>query len=655
MPLQEGLEGGEQIMKRSNLLTQRRTVWTSVLLVMLVVASLTGATPGRLIPGSLAHANAQGISAPATNPKQEQEQSQQLEPGQPTTPLERVLNKDGTLKLSTSFSGSVDVDPKGWRMQTGPDGKPRFVKSDEQQQRQQRQQHLPAKPRSSPSSPSPLTAGDENWDDRFNTLGMNNSVHAIAISGSDVYVGGYFTTAGGVTAYNIAKWDGLGGQWSALGSGTDCVCDVSALAISGSDVYMGGLFFSAGGVTAYNIAKWNGSSWSALGSGVSNGGIAHVYAIAISGSDVYVGGNFTTAGGVPANGIAKWDGSSWSALGSGVNDQVSAIRISGSDVYVGGGFTTAGGVPANRIAKWDGSSWSALGSGVSGVSPRSYVNEIAISGSDVYASGTFTIAGGLPANYIAKWDGSSWSALGSGVNRYVKDIGINGSDVYVDGFFTTAGGVSANNIAKWNGSSWSALGSGLNGPSSPTAWAIAVSSSDVYVGGDFSTAGVNPSNRFGIWHMPPAANLVGHVSWAGSTQPNTRQMQPLTLTLCSTSGGSTSIYVANTNASGYFTVDVASLISGTYNWREKGSRSLANGGTLTLTGGNQQAEMGVQAGGDADNDNVVGASDFNVLRATFNSVSDLRADFNNDGVTGIQDFTILKVNFGLSGATVTCP
>ena len=32
-------------------------------------------------------------------------------------------------------------------------------------------------------------------------------------------------------------------------------------------------------------------------------------------------------------------------------------------LYAGGGFTTAGGVAANNIAKWDGttSSWSALG------------------------------------------------------------------------------------------------------------------------------------------------------------------------------------------------------------------------------------------------------------------------------------------------------
>ena len=40
-----------------------------------------------------------------------------------------------------------------------------------------------------------------------------------------------------------------------------------------------------------------------------------------------------------------------------------AVDASGN-LYAGGDFTTAGGVSANRIAKWDGSSWSALGSGM---------------------------------------------------------------------------------------------------------------------------------------------------------------------------------------------------------------------------------------------------------------------------------------------------
>ena len=48
---------------------------------------------------------------------------------------------------------------------------------------------------------------------------------------------------------------------------------------------------------------------------------------------------------------------SWSALGSGMNNNVHALAIDASgNLYAGGDFTTAGGVSANRIAKWDGTS-----------------------------------------------------------------------------------------------------------------------------------------------------------------------------------------------------------------------------------------------------------------------------------------------------------
>jgi hypothetical protein len=89
---------------------------------------------------------------------------------------------------------------------------------------------------------------------------------------------------------------------------------VNTIAVSGSDIYVGGGFTTVDTVVANNIAKWDGTSWSALGNG--NGLNSSILAIAVSGNDVYVGGSFTTAGGVVANGIAKWDGSGWSALGS---------------------------------------------------------------------------------------------------------------------------------------------------------------------------------------------------------------------------------------------------------------------------------------------------------------------------------------------------
>ena len=77
-------------------------------------------------------------------------------------------------------------------------------------------------------------------------------------------------------------------------------------------------------------------------------------------------------------------------------------------LYAGGLFTTAGGVDANGIARWDGSAWYALGSGAEGYYGSGLVYELeAGSGGSLFAGGDFTVAGGIPANYIARWDSAT--------------------------------------------------------------------------------------------------------------------------------------------------------------------------------------------------------------------------------------------------------
>ena len=154
--------------------------------------------------------------------------------------------------------------------------------------------------------------------------------------------------------------------------------------------------------------------------------------------------------------------------------------MSGSDLYAVGNFTEAGGSAGNGIAKWDGSSWTALGSGLGAGAIA-----VAVSGSNVYAGGGFTTVGGSAANYIARWDGSNWSALGTGVNGIVYNLAVSGNDLYAGGTFTTAGGIPANYIAKWDGSNWTALGSGMGN----SVEVLVVSGNVLYVGGDFTTAG----------------------------------------------------------------------------------------------------------------------------------------------------------------------
>ena len=127
---------------------------------------------------------------------------------------------------------------------------------------------------------------------------------------------------------------------------------------------------------------------------------------------------------------------------------------------------------------------------------------------------------------------------------------------------------------------------------------------------------------------------MGHVTWQGSTQPNTRQVQTATLTLCAST---LLTYTITTNDSGHFT-QAAYLPDGTYSWRIKNFRTLANSGSLTVAGGTATQEMGTMRAGDASNDNVVNSSDFTLLKNAFGGTTDPRADFNNDGVINAGDF-----------------
>lgn len=59
------------------------------------------------------------------------------------------------------------------------------------------------------------------------------------------------------------------------------------------------------------------------------------------------------------------DNDRWESFGGipGTDGTIWAVVRIGTDLYVGGEFTIAGDVVANRIARWDGTSWSALGTG----------------------------------------------------------------------------------------------------------------------------------------------------------------------------------------------------------------------------------------------------------------------------------------------------
>ena len=286
-------------------------------------------------------------------------------------------------------------------------------------------------------------------------------------SGRELIAGGSFEQRGAKLLVNAARL--AGSTWRPMGPERSLSGDVRVLATfddgTGGALYAGGDFVQVDGQVVNRIARWDGAGWGSLADGVSGPVKALVVHDDGSGPALYAGGSFTQAGGGVVNHIARWDGTAWSSLGAGVHPDVDSLAVfdagSGPELYAGGGFNAAGGVPASRIARWNGASWAPLGAGLVAASGETRVRAMAVhddgAGPALYVGGQFDSAGGVATSDIARWDGSSWTAVPfpfgvpSGTSRgvyalHVHDDG-SGPALYAASFYTGA-------VARWDGSIW---------------------------------------------------------------------------------------------------------------------------------------------------------------------------------------------------------
>ncbi|MCI0540197.1 MAG: Ig-like domain-containing protein, partial [Verrucomicrobiales bacterium] len=262
------------------------------------------------------------------------------------------------------------------------------------------------------------------------------------------------------------------------------------------------------------VYKWTGTRWVVVGSSFSDQFfLPTVNALVVfddgGGPALFAAGTFDKAGGVPCNSLAKWDGKQWVPLGSGLTQPpftgfANALAVyddgSGPALFVGGRFTQAGGVGARSMAKWDGTTWTALAEGIRpGQIGVGEVNALAVFNDSLIAGGVFGTAGNVEAQSIARWNGTQWAALGSGTSGPVRALVTfndgSGPALFVGGMFAEAGGVTVNNIAKWNGATWGGLAGGIGaGPVSSARVDALVVYDDgrgpaLLAGGEFSKAG----------------------------------------------------------------------------------------------------------------------------------------------------------------------
>ena len=257
------------------------------------------------------------------------------------------------------------------------------------------------------------------------------------------YVAGPFNDAGQGTSNYLAVWNGI--TWSSLGTGFLPVSSanppgrLNALSFgSAGDLYVAGSFTSVNGVTAANVARWNGTSWSPLGAGPYPADPSEpVMSLAVTpDGTLYAGGNFYN-GNPGESGLAIWNGTSWSSAPAAFDTGVYELAADRQgNVYAGGHFNA----PTRGLARWDGTSWSALGSGLDA---NADVSAIAIDhDGGVYVAGTRMLpASGAPnVVQVAKWDGTTWTLLAASVTTPVTGaVAVNDLAIDPAGYLYAAG------------------------------------------------------------------------------------------------------------------------------------------------------------------------------------------------------------------------
>jgi hypothetical protein len=302
-----------------------------------------------------------------------------------------------------------------------------------------------------------------------NTTFITSILPANLGSGQRLYVGGAFGNAGGVAnTRSLASF--ANGQWQSLGTNwpLNTADSVSAMTTwdpgTGTRLYVGGKFTTVGGITGNCIAAYDGTAWHALGTGVT-GNDPTVQAMKVfddgTGPALYILGRFISVGGVPGTSIiARWNGEAWSSVGGGLTSTSSlfapeAMTVwndgSGAKLYVAGYTFIASGNPATNVAAWNRTSWAAVGGVIGTGRLTSIVPFNDGTGETLYIGGT-----AMPQiGYFAKLVNGAWVTVGGGITAgqsggfpSVFGLAAIDSKLYVAGSYSQVGGsLPANDIA----------------------------------------------------------------------------------------------------------------------------------------------------------------------------------------------------------------
>ena len=276
----------------------------------------------------------------------------------------------------------------------------------------------------------------------------------------------------------------------------------------------------AGVIVGAPVFRWQAVADALIpGQATAKGANNTIYGIDYHQGRLYAGGAFTNIGGTNCFRVAMYDGTNWHDMDGGVRQfaNVNTVKGHNGNLYAGGYFTNIGGVNSRAVAGWNGTNWYAMGrtnavDGTRGLffakSINGYVNFFApYTGNTVIAGGYFTntdyqVTG---VNYIAKFDGASWTNMQGGFRNVVSCGAYDplGDKLYVGGIFTnhhpTNTSLHMSYVAEWNGTSWTNMARGLG--NRVTSMAVHPGNGEVYVGGWFTNYHDHAGNSYGARYV----------------------------------------------------------------------------------------------------------------------------------------------------------
>ena len=338
------------------------------------------------------------------------------------------------------------------------------------------------------------------------TPGANATIRDLTSDSiGNLYACGNFSSIGGISVGNIARFDGQ--TWSSLNSELGFTGQyIYRMEIIDGNLYAMGQFSSIAGINASCIARWDGQSWHSMGSGFSGSTSGFqtnnpiVTSIVKYNNELYIGGDFLYSNGQLVNSLAKWNGIDWIPVGTGISGVypggalvLEHLLVHNNELYACGEFQSINGINANAIARFNGINWTNLGSG----SNLGWLLEMKVFNNELYVVGSFNNIDGISLTSIAKWNGANWSNLPNSVfNSAIGGLGIYNNELVVCGPFTSISGISCNAIARFDGQNWQPFGSGFNDFASDIEFANNV----LYCAGGFTQSGNETIERLGFWN-----------------------------------------------------------------------------------------------------------------------------------------------------------